>query len=62
MVFMVFLRAINMRSRLTILSNLNSVGHAIRKDKGAEFPVLRFVLHPSKKRHSVFFFFQEEQW
>ena len=51
-----------MRSRLTILSNLNSVGHAIRKDKGAEFPVLRFVLHPSKKRHSVFFFFQEEQW
>ena len=29
--------------------------HAIRKDKGADFPVLWFVLHPSKKRHGVFF-------
>ena len=29
--------------------------HAIRKDKGTEFPVLWFVLHPTKKRHGVFF-------
>ena len=30
--------------------------HAIRKEKGTEFPELWFVLHPSKKRHGVFFF------
>ena len=29
--------------------------HAIRTEKGTEFPVLWFVLHPSKKRHGVFF-------
>ena len=29
--------------------------HAIRKEKGTEFPVLWFVLHSSKKRHGVFF-------
>ena len=27
--------------------------HAIRKEKGTEFPVLWFVLHPSKKRQDV---------
>ena len=30
--------------------------HAIRKDKGTEFPLLWFVLHPSKKRHFFFSF------
>ena len=53
-----FLRTINLRSRLTILSNLCGTlknPHAIRKEKGTEFPELWFVLHPSKKRHGVLF-------
>ena len=56
-----FLRTINLRSRLTILSNLNwdvkePTRYSKRAREGTEFPVLWFVLHPSKKRQGVFVF------
>ena len=37
--------------------------HAIRKEKGTEFPMLWFVLeNQGHCRDLVFFVFQEEQW
>ena len=63
--FYVFLRTINLRSRLTILSNLNSVErlrtHTLFVKRRHGVPGV--VVCPSlKKRQGVFFFFQEGQW